>query len=152
MTPPTKKPTIKRSPRLKAVKAQLAAKEETPEEDQGIEDTEESRALIALEHSLVALDMDEQTIHRVEKLPRDVGWLLITAGLVGVVVPGVLGVPFLVLGGLVLMPLTSQRAEHWLSGHSPKMFKGSVRQINRFLDDLERRYPRRSDTKPGKRR
>ena len=143
MTPPTKKPTIKRSPRLKAVKAQLAAKEETPEE---------SRALIALEHSLVALDMDEQTIHRVEKLPRDVGWLLITAGLVGVVVPGVLGVPFLVLGGLVLMPLTSQRAEHWLSGHSPKMFKGSVRQINRFLDDLERRYPRSSDTKPGKRR
>ena len=152
MTSPTKKPTIKRSPRLKAVKAQLAAKEETPEEKQGIEDTEESRALIALEHSLVALDMDEQTIHRVEKLPRDVGWLLITAGLVGVVVPGVLGVPFLVLGGLVLMPLTSQRAEHWLSGHSPKMFKGSVRQINRFLDDLERRYPRRSDTKPGKRR
>ena len=152
MTPPTKKPTIKRSPRLKAVKAQLAAKEETPEENQGIEDTEESRALIALEHSLVALDMDEQTIHRVEKLPRDVGWLLITAGLVGVVVPGVLGVPFLVLGGLVLMPLTSQRAEHWLSGHSPKMFKGSVRQINRFLDDLERRYPRSSDTKPGKRR
>ena len=152
MTPPTKKPTIKRSPRLKAVKAQLAAKEETPEEKQGIDDTEEGRALIALEHSLVALDMDEQTIHRVEKLPRDVGWLLITAGLVGVVVPGVLGVPFLVLGGLVLMPLTSQRAEHWLSGHSPKMFKGSVRQINRFLDDLERRYPRSSDTKPGKRR
>lgn len=152
MTPPTKKPTIKRSPRLKAVKAQLAAKEESPEENQGIEDTEEGRALIALEHSLVALDMDEQTIHRVEKLPRDVGWLLITAGLVGVVVPGVLGVPFLVLGGLVLMPLTSQRAEHWLSGHSPKMFKGSVRQINRFLDDLERRYPRSSDTKPGKRR
>ena|GEM_PF-516570 len=146
MTPPTKKPTIKRSPRLKAVKAQLATKEETPKEDQGIEDKEESRALIALEHSLVALDMDEQTIHRVEKLPRDVGWLLITAGLVGVVVPGVLGVPFLVLGGLVLMPVTSQRAEHWLSGHSPKMFKGSVRQINRFLDDLERRYPRRSDT------
>lgn len=144
MTPPTKKPTIKRSPRLKAVKAQVAAQEEVSEENQGIEEIEESKALIALEHSLVALDMDEQTIHRVEKLPRDVGWLLITAGLVGVVVPGVLGVPFLVLGGLVLMPVTSQRAEHWLSGHSPKMFKGSVRQINRFLDDLERRYPRRN--------
>ena len=152
MTPPTKKPTIKRSPRLKAVKAQLAAKEETPQENQSIEDTEESRALIALEHSLVALDMDEQTIHRVEKLPRDVGWLLITAGLVGVVVPGVLGVPFLVLGGLVLMPVTSQRAEHWLSGHSPRMFKGSVRQINRFLDDLERRYPRHSESTPAPRR
>jgi hypothetical protein len=137
MVPPIKKLPIKRSPRLKTVKAQVVAHDEATEE--------ESRALLALEQSLVALDMDEQTIHRVEKLPRDVGWLLITAGLVGVVVPGVLGVPFLVLGGLVLMPLTSRRAEQWLGGHSPKMFKGSVRQINRFLDDLERRYPRRQD-------
>jgi hypothetical protein len=135
MAPPIKKQPTKRSPRLKTVKARVVADEEATHE--------ESRALLALEQSLVALDMDEQTIDRVEKLPRDVGWLLITAGLVGVVVPGVLGVPFLVLGGLVLMPLTSQRAEQWLGGHSPKMFKGSVRQINRFLDDLDRRYPRR---------
>jgi hypothetical protein len=135
MAPPIKKQPTKRSPRLKTVKARVVADEEATHE--------ESRALLALEQSLVALDMDEQTIDRVEKLPRDVGWLLITAGLVGVVVPGVLGVPFLVLGGLVLMPLTSQRAEQWLGGHSPKMFEGSVRQINRFLDDLDRRYPRR---------
>jgi hypothetical protein len=135
MAPPIKKQPTKRSPRLKTVKARVVADEEATHE--------ESRALLALEQSLVALDMDKQTIDRVEKLPRDVGWLLITAGLVGVVVPGVLGVPFLVLGGLVLMPLTSQRAEQWLGGHSPKMFKGSVRQINRFLDDLDRRYPRR---------
>lgn len=96
-----------------------------------------------LEHNLVALELDESTVKRIEHLPRDVGWLLITAGLVGVIVPGVLGVPFLVLGGLVVMPVTSRRAERWLSGHTPKMFKGSVRQINRFLDDLEHRYPRR---------
>lgn len=97
---------------------------------------------LALEKSLVAMNLDQDTIQRIERLPRDIGWLLVTAGMVGIVMPGVLGLPFLVLGGLVLMPVTSRRAEHWLSGHSPAIFKGSVKQINRFLDDLEKRYPR----------
>lgn len=97
---------------------------------------------LALEKSLVAMNLDQDTIQRIERLPRDIGWLLVTAGMVGIVMPGVLGLPFLVLGGLVIMPVTSRRAEHWLSGHSPSIFKGSVKQINRFLDDLERRYPR----------
>lgn len=97
---------------------------------------------LALEKSLVAMNLDQDTIQRIERLPRDIGWLLVTAGMVGIVMPGVLGLPFLVLGGLVLMPITSRRAEHWLGGHSPSIFKGSVKQINRFLDDLEKRYPR----------
>lgn len=97
----------------------------------------------ALELTLEALSVDHQTAERIQKLPHDIGWLLVTAGVVGVVMPGVLGVPFLVLGGLILMPATNQKAERWLTGHSPKIFKGSIRQINRFLDDLERRYPKR---------
>lgn len=96
----------------------------------------------ALEHALEALSVDRASAERIQKLPHDVGWLLVTAGVVGVVMPGVLGVPFLVLGGLILLPGTNRRAERWLTGHSPKIFKGSIRQINRFLDDLERRYPR----------
>lgn len=96
-----------------------------------------------LEQALESLSVDHATAERIQKLPHDIGWLLVTAGVVGMVMPGVLGTPFLVLGGLILMPATSQRAEHWLAGHSPRIFKGSIRQINRFLDDLERRYPRR---------
>lgn len=96
-----------------------------------------------LEQALEALSVDHASAERIQKLPHDIGWLLMTAGVVGMVMPGVLGTPFLVLGGLILMPATSQRAEHWLAGHSPRIFKGSIRQINRFLDDLERRYPRR---------
>ena len=95
--------------------------------------------LRTLEHSLAALHLDDATVRRIKKLPHDVGWLLFTAGVVGT--------PFLILGGLMLWPHTSQRAEHWLAGHSPQAFKGSIEQINRFLDDLERRYP-----KPAKRR
>lgn len=97
----------------------------------------------ALERTLEALSVDHASAERIQKLPHDIGWLLVTAGAVGMVMPGVLGTPFLVLGGLILMPATSQRAERWLAGHSPRIFKGSIRQINRFLDDLERRYPRR---------
>jgi len=95
----------------------------------------------ALEQTLAALEVDEGTAHRIQQLPHDVGWLLVTAGVVGVVMPGVLGLPFLALGGLILWPGNNRRAERWLSGHSPTLFKGSMRQISRFLDDLEQRYP-----------
>jgi hypothetical protein len=95
-----------------------------------------------LEHTLETLSVDHATAERLKKLPRDVGWLLVTAGVVGVVMPGVLGVPFLLLGGLILTPATNRRAERWLAGHAPGVLKGSMRQVNRFLDDLERRYPR----------
>lgn len=141
--PPAKTPTPRR--RLAAGKARSVKPPAASQpSDEQAESTPTGREDI-LEHNLVALELDEDTVKRIERLPRDVGWLLITAGLVGVIVPGVLGVPFLVLGGLVVTPVTSRRAERWLSGHSPKMFKGSVRQINRFLDDLETRYPRQAD-------
>ena len=78
----------------------------------------------------------ELTPARVEQLPKEAGWLLITAGIVGLVVPGVLGTPFLLAGAVVLAPGGSMLLSRW-AGHS------AMRQIGRFLDDLERRYPRR---------
>ena len=78
----------------------------------------------------------ELTRVRVEQLPREAGWLLITAGVVGLVVPGVLGTPFLLAGAIVLAPGGSKLLSRWAS-HS------AMRQVSRFLDDLERRYPRR---------
>jgi len=84
---------------------------------------------------------DESAFHeltpvRVEELPKETGWLLITAGVVGLVVPGVPGTPFLLAGAVVLAPGGSKLLSRW-AGHS------TMRQIGRFLDDLERRYPRR---------
>jgi hypothetical protein len=80
--------------------------------------------------------VQELTPVRVDELPKEAGWLLITAGVVGVVVPGVLGTPFLLAGAVVLVPGGSRLLSRW-AGHS------AMRQIGRFLDDLERRYPRR---------
>ena len=87
------------------------------------------------------LDEDEAVVQRVEHLNRSVGWLLVSAGVVGMVVPGVLGTPFLIMGGLVLWPGNHKKVERWRQGHSPKVFHGAMKQINRFLDDLEKRYP-----------
>lgn len=85
---------------------------------------------------------DEEVVERVEHLNRGVGWILISAGIVGMVVPGVLGFPFLIMGGLALWPGNREYVERWRQGHSPKVFHGAMKQINRFLDDLEKRYPR----------
>ncbi|SMF94823.1 hypothetical protein SAMN02949497_2158 [Methylomagnum ishizawai] len=84
---------------------------------------------------------DADVVDRVEHLAKDVAWVLIVAGVIGVVVPGVLGTPFLIAGAAALWPGNRKRLEKWRQGHSPKFARGGMKQINRFLDDLERRYP-----------
>lgn len=97
----------------------------------------------ALEPAIAKLekDSDEEVVERVEHLNKNLGWVLISAGVVGMVVPGVLGTPFLLMGAYALWPGNRSRVEKWRQGHSPKVFHGAMKQINRFLDDLEKRYP-----------
>jgi hypothetical protein len=106
----------------------------------GKEDKPNSQALVSL-MGKPGPDEDEAVVERVEHLNRGVGWTLISAGIIGMVMPGVLGTPFLIMGGLVLWPGNHKKVERWRQGHSPKMFHGAMKQINRFLDDLEKRYP-----------
>jgi hypothetical protein len=86
--------------------------------------------------------LTEQTVLKVEQLSRETGWLLITVGVVGVVVPGVPGMPFLLAGAMVLTPGGSKLLSRWAGQNPPKFVRSAMRQIGRFLDDLERRYPR----------
>jgi hypothetical protein len=85
---------------------------------------------------------DDQTVLRIADLPRDVGWLMVSIGVLGVVLPGIIGTPFLVAGIAVLTPGGPRLLTRWI-GPKPKGFvhKG-LKQIGRWLDDLERRYPR----------
>ena len=79
---------------------------------------------------------------RIEKLPRDVGWMLFGVGFAGFVAPGIFGLPFMVAGGLILWPKTTNRLQSLLIRRSPqKTMAPGMKQIIRFLDDLERRYP-----------
>ncbi len=87
--------------------------------------------------------VDEQLIRRIEHLPREAGWVLITAGVIGVIAPGIVGAPFLVAGAFVLSPGGPRRLSRW-AGRKPRKFThAALRQICRFIDDLERRYPHR---------
>lgn len=84
---------------------------------------------------------EEEVIARVKRLSRSMGWILISAGLVGIVIPGVIGTPFVLLGGLVLWPGNHKILEKWRRDSSPRLINGAMKQVDRFLDDLEHRYP-----------
>jgi hypothetical protein len=86
---------------------------------------------------------DEDTSFDVEHLPKEAGWALITAGMVGLVVPGIIGTPFLLAGAFVIAPGGPKLLSRWAGRNPPKFARFAMRQIGRFLNDLERRYPRR---------
>ncbi len=78
----------------------------------------------------------------IQQLPRDVGWMLFGVGFAGFVAPGIFGLPFMVAGGMILWPKTANRLQGLLAKDSPqKTMAPGMKQIIRFLDDLERRYP-----------
>ncbi|MDD2769176.1 MAG: hypothetical protein PHT19_10595 [Methylococcus sp.] len=142
MTEPLKPPRKPRKPPARRKAAETNAAAGSLSDAEALSQAEASEE--ALEKTLETLDAlvsERNTATRVRHMPHDIGWLLMTAGVVGLVTPGVLGLPFLAMGGLVLWPGSGKRFEHWLNGQPPRLLKGSMKQIGRFLDDLEQRYP-----------
>jgi hypothetical protein len=84
---------------------------------------------------------DAQDIERIRALPKEIGVLLMVAGVGGLLLPGPIGTPFFVLGGVVLWPSVFERVEVCLEKRFPRLHHQSLRQIKRFLADLDRRYP-----------
>ncbi len=78
---------------------------------------------------------------RLQELPAEIGVLLIIVGTAGVLLPGPVGSPFLLAGGLALWPSGFRRVERWFMKVAPGMYETGIRQIEHFLSDLERRYP-----------
>jgi hypothetical protein len=85
--------------------------------------------------------VDESTVRRIEHLPKEVGVMLVSVGTLGLVLPGLMGTPALIAGGLVLWPGTFSRVDGWLRRRNPGLYHRGMKQLGRFLDDLERRYP-----------
>jgi hypothetical protein len=77
---------------------------------------------------------------RIKDLPKEVGAMLVSVGVLGVVLPGIMGTPAIIAGGLVLWPGTFGKLESWFQRRYPEMHKQGMRQVSRYLDDLERRY------------
>jgi hypothetical protein len=85
---------------------------------------------------------DDQAIARITNLPRDVGWMMVYVGVLGVILPGLPGAPFLIAGAAVLAPGGPQLLTRWAKRRPKGAVHTGLKHINRWLDDLERRYPR----------
>jgi hypothetical protein len=88
----------------------------------------------------------DQAVLRIANLPRNVGWMMVSVGVVGVILPGVPGTPFLIAGIAVLTPGGPQLLTRWATRRPKGVVHKGLKQIGRWLDDLERRYPRRRPT------
>jgi hypothetical protein len=83
----------------------------------------------------------ERAVRRIEKFPRELGWLMVYVGVLGVVLPGIIGFPFVIAGGAVLMPGGRKWISRWVSRKPGRLMRAGLSQITRMADDIERRYP-----------
>jgi hypothetical protein len=85
-------------------------------------------------------DFDELN-ERLLDMPREVGLLMVSIGVIGVALPGIVGTPALLAGGLMLWPRGFRAVNSWVRKRFPKTHEHGVEQLIRYLDDMERRYP-----------
>lgn len=81
------------------------------------------------------------TLDKIKHLPTPVGVLLVGLGVAGLVLPGPMGTPLIVAGGLVLAPRTFHKVEKYFERRFPRFHKTGLAIVERFVDDLEKRYP-----------
>jgi hypothetical protein len=86
--------------------------------------------------------VDEQTLLRIANVPPDVGWMMVSMGILGVILPGIIGTPFLVTGIAVLAPGGPPLLVRWVRRNPNWVVLTGLKQMGRWLDDMERRYPR----------
>src|SRR3954453_16588252 len=86
-------------------------------------------------------DGDEQVGARLERLPPEIGALLMVVGVAGLLLPGPVGSPFFIAGGIALWPSAFGRVGGWFRRKFPATHRTGMEQIVRYLDDLEKRYP-----------
>jgi hypothetical protein len=90
---------------------------------------------------------DDSTVERIKGLPTSIGVILIAAGVAGLILPGPWGTPLIVAGGLVLAPGAFGRFDTYMKTRFPGMRHHGMKVLERFLDDMQKRYP--DDPKPG---
>ena len=84
---------------------------------------------------------DDGELERLGALPRELGVLFLAVGVAGVLLPGPVGMPFLVIGSMVLWPRLFEGVEGTVRRRFPGLHHCGVAQVRRFVDDMERRYP-----------
>lgn len=76
-----------------------------------------------------------------QQFPSEIAMLLIMAGVAGVLLPGPIGAPLILAGGVTLWPKTFRPLERWFRRKFPAMHQEGVIQLKEFVKDLENRFP-----------
>jgi hypothetical protein len=76
-----------------------------------------------------------------EQFPPEIATLLIMAGVAGVLLPGPIGAPLILAGGVTLWPKTFRPIERWFHRRFPAMHREGVIQLKEFVKHLKDRYP-----------
>ena len=74
-------------------------------------------------------------------IPKELAILFVVAGVGGVLLPGPIGTPFLIIGAVALWPQALEAADRGIRNRFPRAHRCGVGQVKRFVADLERRYP-----------
>jgi len=99
--------------------------------------------------STPSISEEEEVLRRIRNLPPELAVLLLSVGVLGFILPGIIGTPAIIAGGLALWPNGFERAESWFEKRCPSVHRQSLKQMGRFLNDLDRRYPQLGAGKPS---
>lgn len=95
----------------------------------------------SLRRAMTDEEAAERTRNRIRGLPPEVGAVLVGMGFMGFVLPGPVGAPLVLAGGLVLIPRVFGRVECWLHRKFPRSHRLGMQYVDRFIDDYEKRFP-----------
>ena len=90
------------------------------------------------EAEATAEDMQDELL---QQFPPEIATLLIMAGIAGVLLPGPIGAPLILAGGVTLWPKTFRPMERWFRRKFPAMHQEGVIQLKEFVKDLKSRFP-----------
>jgi hypothetical protein len=85
-----------------------------------------------------------ETVRSLDHLPTEVGLLLLLAGVAMSMTPpppGPFDLSIMLSGGLVLWPRGFRAIDSWSRKRFPTAHRAGMQFLDRYLDDLERRYP-----------
>ena len=89
-------------------------------------------------------DHNDDDLSAIKAMPTELGVLLLIVGVGGLLLPGPVGAPFVVMGGVILWPRGFERLQIGFQRRFPNAHRQSMKQLRRFVSDLDQRYPRTS--------
>jgi hypothetical protein len=81
---------------------------------------------------------------RLDHMPREVGALVLITGMITGMLPpppGPFDLSLVLAGGVALWPRGLRAIDVWARKRFPKVHRAGMSFLDRYLDDLERRYP-----------